>query len=82
MRETDLNLKIVETMIIGSLKEFVRTKDFYRTSTVGVEYCHVTDEGKDAINAMFKNYLGLLHQALAKEEIEIAKQHMMDTLKK
>lgn len=69
-------------MIIGSMKQFVRTKEFYRVSPVGVEYCHVTDEGKEAIDVMLKNYLGLLHMAIAKEEIELAKQHMMDTLKK
>lgn len=81
MKASEIDLKIVETMILGTLKEFVRRKDYYRTSSVGLEYCYSTEEGSKALTIMLDQHLRLLHAAMSNEEVEQAKQHMMNTLK-
>lgn len=82
MKATEIDLKLIETMILGSLKEFVRQKDYYRISGIGLEYCYTTEEGSKALSVMMDQHLRLLHAAMSNDEVEQAKQHMMDTLKK
>jgi hypothetical protein len=72
----------IEKMMIGSIKELLKDRKYFYYSNVGPEYCHLTDEGKDAIlNAI--NLLGSrMVVAIEKEDIERSKQLMLDELKK
>jgi hypothetical protein len=70
-----------EKMIIGSIKEILRDRQYFYHSTVGPDYCHLTDEGKDAIIDVV-NILGArLLKAEAEEDIERSKQLVLDQLK-
>ena len=68
--------------MIGSIKELLKDRKYFYYSNVGAEYCHLTDEGKEAIlNAV--NLLGSrMIVALEKEDIERSKRLVLDELKK
>jgi hypothetical protein len=71
----------VEKMIMGSIKEIIRDKQYFYHSTVGPEYCHLTDEGNRAILDLV-NVLGArLLKAETEEDIERSKQMVLDQLK-
>ena len=70
-----------EKMIIGSIKEIIRDRQYFYHSTVGPDYCHLTDEGRDAIIDVV-NILGArLLKAEAEEDIERSKQLVLGQLK-
>jgi hypothetical protein len=71
----------VERMIVGSIKEIIKDRQYFYHSTVGADYCHLTDEGNRAILDIV-NILGpRLHKAEAEEDIERSKQLVLDQLK-
>jgi hypothetical protein len=74
-------VKDVERMIIGSVKEILKDRQYFYHSTVGPDYCHLTDEGNRAIIDIV-NILGpRLLKAEADEDIERSKQLVLDQLK-
>ena len=72
----------VEKMLVGSIKEIVKDRKYFYYSTVGAEYCHLTEEGNraiiDAVNLLGSRML----VALEKEDVERSKQLVLDELKK
>jgi len=71
----------VEKMILGSIKEIIRDRQYFYHSTIGHEYCHLTEEGNRAILDII-NILGpRLVKAEAEEDIERSKQLVLDQLK-
>lgn len=73
--------KDVEKMIVGSIKELLTDPKYFYHSTVGTEYCHLTDQGKDAILDVV-NILGpRFIKAIAEEDIERSKQLVLNELK-
>jgi hypothetical protein len=71
----------VERMIIGSIKEIIKDRQYFYHSTVGPDYCHLTDEGNRAILDVI-NILGpRLLKAESEEDIERSKQLVLDQLK-
>ena len=75
-------VKDVEKMIIGSIKEVIRDRNLFYYSTVGPEYCHLTEEGQRAIHEMFNVLLPRLIKAQTQEDIERSKQLVLEELKK
>ena len=71
----------IEKMIIGSIKEIVKDRKYFYYSTVGAEYCHLTDEGKDAILDAINLLASRMIIALEKEDIERSKKLVLDELK-
>jgi hypothetical protein len=71
----------VEKMIVGSIKEIIRDRQYLYHSTVGPDYCHLTDEGKDAIIDIVNILAPRLIKAEAEEDIERSKQLVLDQLK-
>ena len=71
----------VEKMIIGSIKEIIRDRQYFYHSTVGPDYCHLTDEGKDAVLDVINILGSRLLKAEADEDIERSKQLVLDQLK-
>lgn len=71
----------VEKMIVGSIKEILKDRKYFYYSSIGAEYCHLTDDGKEAIiNIM--NVLGSrMAVAIEKEDIERSKQLVLNELK-
>jgi hypothetical protein len=71
----------VEKMIIGSVKEIIKDRQYFYHSTIGLEYCHLTEEGNRAIIDLV-NILGArLLKAEAEEDIERSKQLVLNELK-
>ena len=71
----------VEKMIIGSVKEILRDRQYFYYSTVGPDYCHLTEEGKDAIVDMVNILGSRMLVAIEQEDIERSKQLVLGQLK-
>ena len=71
----------VEKMIVGSIKEIIRDRQYFYHSTVGPEYCHLTEEGNRAILDVINILGSRLLKAEAEEDIERSKQLVLDELK-
>jgi hypothetical protein len=74
-------VKDVEKMIIGSVKEVIKDRNLFHNSTVGPEYCHLTDEGKKAVTDMLNLLLPRLVKAQELEDVERSKQLVLNELK-
>lgn len=71
----------VERMIVGSIKEILKDKQYFYDSAIGPEYCHLTDEGHRAIIDLVNVLGSRLLKAEAEEDIERSKQLVLDQLK-
>jgi len=71
----------IERMIVGSIKEILKDRQYFYYSTVGPDYCHLTDEGKDAIVDMVNILGSRMLVAIDREDIERSKQLMLNELK-
>jgi hypothetical protein len=70
-----------ERMIIGSIKEIIRDRQYFYYSNVGADYCHLTEEGKSAIADMINILGSRMLIAIEKEDIERSKQLVLNQLK-
>ena len=71
----------VERMIIGSVKEIIKDRQYFYHSTIGPEYCHLTEEGNRAIIDLVNLLGSRLLKAELEEDIERSKQLVLDQLK-
>ena len=71
----------IEKMIAGSLKEVIKDRNLFHNSTVGPEYCHLTEEGKKAVTDMLNLLLPRLVKAQELEDVERSKQLVLNELK-
>jgi hypothetical protein len=71
----------VERMIVGSIKEILKDRQYFYYSTVGPDYCHLTEEGKDAIIDVVNILGSRMLVAIEQEDIERSKQLVLDQLK-
>lgn len=71
----------VERMIVGSIKEIIRDRQYFYHSTVGPEYCHLTEEGNRAIIDLVNLLGSRLLKAELEEDIERSKQLVLNELK-
>ena len=72
----------VEKMIVGSVKELLKDRTYFHHSTVGPEYCRLTDQGERAIVDIVNLLGGRMANAIAQEDIERSKRLVLDELKK
>jgi hypothetical protein len=73
--------KDVEKMMVGSIKEILKDRNYFYYSNVGPEYCHLTDQGKEAILDIINLLGSRMAVAIEKEDIERSKQLVLDELK-
>ncbi len=71
----------VEKMIIGSVKEILKDRQYFYHSTVGPDYCHLTEEGKDAIIDVVNILGSRMLVSMEQEDIERSKQLVLEQLK-
>lgn len=80
-RKFNLRRAMNKDIVYGALLELSQNKQVWHESTVGPEYSHLTDEGKDAIvhviEEMFRG-LQVIHKQEIKEE---AKRQTLEALK-
>jgi hypothetical protein len=71
----------IEKLLIGSIKEILQDPTYFYHSTVGPDYCHLTQVGNDVILETV-NILGpRLLLAMMQEDVERSKQLVLDNLK-
>jgi hypothetical protein len=54
----------VKDVMFGGLIELMRNRRYYHLSSVGANYCHWTDEGKEAL----QEYIGIISHTLWEAE--------------
>jgi DNA-binding PadR family transcriptional regulator len=67
--------------VYGALKEFTKNPRLWRSSTVGREYCHLTEEGKEVIADLMEDMLRTIDVLDRKALDQRAKEITMDILK-
>lgn len=73
--------KDVEKMMVGSIKELLQDPNYFYHSTVGPDYCHLTEVGKDAILDVVNILGSRMLVSIALEDIERSKQLVLTELK-
>lgn len=76
-----MQVKDFEKLLIGSVKELLQDPKYFYRSSVGPEYCHLTDEGKEVILETINLLGSRLLTAVDKEDIERSKQLVLNELK-
>ena len=71
-----------EKIIIGSIKELIKDQQYFYYSNVGPDYCHLTEQGKDAIIDIINILGSRMLIAIEKEDIDRSKQLVLNELKK
>jgi hypothetical protein len=71
----------VEKMMVGSIKEILIDRHYFYYSTVGPDYCHLTEQGERAIIDIMNVLGSRMAMAMDKEDIERSKQLVLDQLK-
>jgi len=66
--------------VYGALKEFTKNKQFWHSSSVGREYCHLTDEGRDILPDMIQDMLRTVDELEKKLIEQQAKEAVWDEL--
>ena len=67
--------------VYGALKEFTKNPRMWRSSPVGREYCHLTDEGKEVIVDFMEDILRTIDEVDRKAIDQRAKEITMEVLK-
>ena len=72
----------LEKMLVGSVKELLKDRNYFYYSSVGAEYCHLTDAGNEAVIDIINMLGGKIRIAEEKEDIERSKELVFEELKK
>lgn len=67
--------------VYGFLKEFVKNPKLWRSSPVGREYCHLTEEGREVIADTMQDLLRTIDVLERKALDQRAKELVFETLK-
>jgi hypothetical protein len=71
----------IEKLLIGSIKELLQDPKYFYQSTVGPDYCHLTQVGNDVILETVNILGSRLLLAMMQEDVERSKQLVLDNLK-
>lgn len=71
----------LRTVFYAGIKDLLDNSRYFYHSTVGTQYCHLTEEGEKAILDYIKIMSPLIHEAEQKAFDQRAKDIVMQTLK-
>jgi hypothetical protein len=71
----------IEKLLIGSIKEVLQDPKYFYQSTVGPDYCHLTEVGSTVILETVNILGSRMLVAMALEDVERSKQLVLDNLK-
>jgi len=71
----------IKDLIYGGLAEISKNERYYYYSPVGSNYCHLTDQGREALAEFMENMIRVLRETEARELDYRAKQMVIDGLK-
>lgn len=69
-------------MVHGMFRTIIKDKTYFYHSSVGANYCHLTDEGRRALIEMLDMVAPKLYEAMNNEDIERSKQLVFKELTK
>jgi hypothetical protein len=64
----------IKELVYGGVQELMRNRKYYYHSSVGVNYCHWTDEGEKALAA----YMNLMGWQILEAEEAVLRQKAKD----
>ena len=67
--------------VYGALKEFTKNPKFWRSSALGREYCHLTEEGREVIVDLMEDMLRTIDVVDRKALEQRAKEITIEVLK-
>ena len=71
----------IKDLIYGGLEELINNQKYYYHSTVGRDYSHLTDQGKEAIAEFMDLMAWKIKQANEKDLERRAKEQVLSALK-
>lgn len=76
-----MNEREVIFIVQGMLRTLVRDKKYFYHSSVGSNYCHLTDDGRRVLMETMELVAPKLFEAMHQEDLERSKQLIMNELK-
>lgn len=76
-----MNKDAVKDLMFGGVAELMKNKQFYYFSSVGPQYCHWTDEGREALQAYMELMAFKFHEAEQESLNKRAKELVIKGLK-
>ena len=71
----------IKDLIYGGIEEILQNRKYYYSSSIGRDYSHFTEEGKEAV-AEFMSLMAYQIRKAEEEDLNTrAKQQVLDTLK-
>lgn len=81
MKRSNMQKGAIKDLIYGGLEEILRNRNYYYHSSVGRDYSHLTDEGKQAI-VEFMDLMAWKVKQAEDADLELrAKEQVMAALK-
>lgn len=71
----------VKDLIYGGLTEITKNNKYYYSSSVGSNYNHLTETGKEVITEFMEEMIRVMHKTEHAELDQRAKDMVMDNLK-
>jgi hypothetical protein len=76
-----LTEKEIMYMLQGSIRTLIKDKNYFYHSSIGSNYCHLTEDGRRAVLDMVELIAPKLHEAMHQDDIERSKQLVLKELK-
>lgn len=77
-----MNRQAVKDLIYGGLAEITKNNNYYYSSSVGSNYNHLTDQGREVVMEYLEGMIRVLHQTEQEELDQRAKKMVIDGLTK
>jgi hypothetical protein len=63
VKKSKMEKEAVKDLMFGGISELMKNKHFYYFSSIGPQYCHWTEEGKEALHAYMELMAFKFHEA-------------------
>lgn len=73
--------KEVMYMVHGALRTLIKDRHYFYQSSIGSNYCHLTEDGRRAVLEMIEMLAPKLYEAMHNEDVERSKQLVIKELK-
>ena len=82
MKRSNMEKAAIKDLIYGGLEEILNNNRYYYHSTIGSNYSHLTDAGKQAVTEFMDIIAWKMREAENQDLNARAKQQVLDQLKK
>ena len=82
MKKSKMEKSAIKDLVYGGLEELINNKAYYYHSSIGRDYSHFTDAGKEAVGEFMDLMAFKIREANEKDLDKRAKQQVLDQLKK